>query len=653
MLALDQLKTIVWLFDIKQQRIVWANKQALKWWESDSLAELTSRDFGADASEAILQKQREYEEGFKQGQSFFELWQFWPKGIEKKAFCQFCGVLQDNGSFLMLVEANPANLYQDFLSDLSSAMFASYKPTGIFLSANPIFVSEFADKKQDLLGLVHQPNDAIELMQQLKLCERVEIDLKLNAISGPTWYHITATHAITPQNEATYLLHLHNINDRKERELQLLENAEQDMLTGLLNRRGLSDRLVDCVIAQKPFCIFYIDLDGFKMINDSLGHAVGDQLLCEASNRLADIDPDNSYVCRFGGDEFIFVSFQNSTPNSAGVSLTSDCEKYKEIANQLVDVVSAPYSDKSENMLIISASVGFASYPEDSGDYVQLIRFADAAMYQSKAQGKKQWTQYQSGMETDILKRSLLAQELSSAIEKQQLHLHYQAIMNTSNGTIDSFEALLRYQNDKLGFVPPPEVIGVAQDIGILGDIENWIVQRAIRDLPKLREYTNSQACIAVNISGKHVSHPDLPNFCIQQLEANKLQPKDLIIEITESVLIDKISTGNNPLNRIAETGIRLSIDDFGTGYSSLAYLHLIKATTVKIDRAITESSLASPRTLKAIHNLVISLDMVTLIEGIETQEQADVANQVGIHLHQGYKYARPQPLSYFKNRQK
>lgn len=370
------------------------------------------------------------------------------------------------------------------------------------------------------------------------------------------------------------------------------------------------------------------------MINDSLGHEVGDLILCEVSERLRQLCLENSTLCRFGGDEFVIV---------VGRAI-NEIEANHTAAN-IVDSLSTPFANEHHNTLLVSASVGYAAYPTHSRQLDDIIRFADAAMYASKKRGKKRWTQYTPGMDRAILRRSLLAQYLSAAIENDELSLHFQPVIDVNSGAIHSFEALLRWHHAELGHINPQELIAIAQEIGLIQRVENWVIKTALASLPRLRKKSDANASIAINVSALHLVNPELPPFLLAQLEANQLKSNDVILEITESLLLDNIETNNSAIEAITDLGIQLSIDDFGTGYSSLAYLHNINASIVKIDKAFLSQTSGSEVTLSAINNLVKSMNMTTLIEGVETQANADLCKTIGINLHQGYFYSRPKPI--------
>ena len=638
MLQKDELKTAVWIFDIEKSCIVWANQSALDWWESPCLEELQLRNFENEASQAVKDSLREYQSKFYKNESLIELWHFSPNGIEKKAYCWLSGIRLADNRMGMQVEATPSNIIPESFHDHAIAIMATFDTKGGFQSCNPPFSTEFGKARPSLSRLLCKPELLAIIKHSINKNQKYEADLLFHALSGNTWFRASFSASKDTYNNASMLCQLHNIDEQKKREFLLLKQAHTDSLTGLLNRRGFSESIQPKLEAKQNIVIFYIDLDGFKMINDSLGHRIGDLVLQQVATRLMALEFAALECCRFGGDEFVIVL----PDTNRGLDIN-------EIAASIINTLSIPYEDDHGSLLTISASLGVVRCPDDSRDLTELIRFADAAMYCSKKQGKKRYTIFIAGMEKEILRKSSVTQHLNKAIEKDELSLHYQTIIDPYDNSIYSFEALLRWFNPELGNVSPQELIDVAERTGLIHEIENWVINTAISSLSKLRQYTNSQARIAVNISSIHLVDKGLTPYLLSTLHKYNLSPSDLIIEITESVLLDDLDNTNNPVTAITSTGINISIDDFGTGYSSLAYLQKIKATSVKIDKAFVNDHQNLVETLSAINNVIVSLGMRSVVEGIETEQQANSAKKAGIALQQGYWYTKPKPLEAYK----
>jgi diguanylate cyclase (GGDEF)-like protein len=636
-IALDRLHTAVWIFDIDRLCMIWANQAALKLWDSPSLEELLQRDFKSDVSAAVKESMHQFQHAFRNNEVIQESWQFSPKGQVAQAFCQFSGFPLENNSMAMLVEAIPTNVLHSDLQLGSTVLISIYSEKGDFLSGNPPFIPEFGHQVKHLKQLFCNPDVLTNLYQSIVKGQRFEQDVLMRTKSGETWYRLFATKSINEQGEVTILLHQYNIHERKSIEQTLREQAWTDPLTVLLNRRGLTHALTQSIDNNIPFTLLYIDLDGFKMVNDSLGHGKGDLILKEVANRLRQHKYPSGQLCRFGGDEFVFAIHNDDINDQINV-----------FSEHLIKQISEPYENIKGSSLSLSASIGISCFPEDGDEIEHLITCADAAMYQAKKLGKKRAVNYINGMEKVHKRASSIAYELSSAIQNDELELFYQPIFNIKAGTIHSFEALLRWTNAELGQVSPQETILVAEQTGLIHDIESWVLNQALSDLAKLRSVTEKSATMAVNISGLHMAQPKLLEIIISMLDVHGLQPVDLTIELTESVLLSDIDKEQNPTQQITSNGIKLNIDDFGTGYSSLAYLHAIPASVVKVDRSFLAQADDNTVTLECIHTLVNSLNMQSLIEGIETEHQSQLLASLGYNLQQGYLLGRPQPIAYY-----
>jgi diguanylate cyclase (GGDEF)-like protein len=636
-LTLDELHTAIWIYDIERYNIIWANQAALTLWDSPSVNELKNRDLKTGLSAAVKDSLLQYQQAFLENQVLQENWFFTPKGKETQAFCQFSGYLLEDGRMAMLVEATAANMLHSGAQFSATTIISSYTLDGKFISGNPPFIKRFGHQVTHLKHLVCDLGMLQNIYQISRLEQRFEEDVLMNTAQGEIWYRVFAVISQHEQGDDTILLHHYDINDRKITEQALRQQAWSDPLTGLLNRRGLLDALKANVKTKTAFTLLYIDLDGFKLVNDSSGHATGDSVLLEVANRLRKNSPGDSTLCRFGGDEFVLALYQALPEHELELLL-----------EQIITSISKPYEDVQQNPILLSASIGLSHFPGNSDDIEHLIMCADAAMYQAKRLGKKRWVIYQAGMEKELKRLSDIAQQLSLARKKQELSLHYQPIVNLATGKITSFEALLRWFNPDLGQVNPQEVIDVAEKTGLIHDIENWVLERAMNDLLTFKQIISQDVTMAVNISGLHMSEPNLSQHVFSLLEQNNLKPADLTIELTESVLLTNINSRDSAATHLTKQGIQLSIDDFGTGYSSLAYLHAIPAKTVKVDRAFLEQTENNTVTLECIQKLVSSLNMQSLIEGIETQYQADLLQSLGYNLQQGYFHGRPKPLDYY-----
>jgi len=637
----------IWIYDIDQYRIYWANKPALDLWESDTLEELREIDFKPITSSALRESLLQYQKAFKQGEKLFHNWHHLPKGIDKHAFCQLSRYILDDGRTAMLVEAIPVNKLNYDMQVGFTVILSSYLADGCFVSGNTPFLETMGRDVLSLSDIVVDPQVLQAIYRSLAQSGRFESDVLMQCVGEKRWCHVIAVlnaESQTGVNTKQILLHQYDIHKRKTSEIALAQEVVSDPLTGLLNRRGLDKKLTELENNHEQFVLYYIDLDGFKLINDSFGHGAGDQVLQAVASRLLKCLPSDSLACRFGGDEFV-----------AGV-LLSNIEVNKErLASDLVTVLSETYYDQSSQAMALSASIGIAEFPIDATLISDVIQCADSAMYNAKQAGKRRWVTYQLGMEQSVQRQSFIAQHLCYAESQSELSLEYQPIWSFSDegaARIISFEALLRWHNTELGWVPPEEVIQVAEEIGVIHNIEQWVARQALADLMTLRQMTVPDATMSINISAIHLLDATLPKFLLDALRDKGLLPQDLTVELTESALVADIDKEGSTVRQLVENGINISIDDFGTGYSSLAYLHHIPAKTVKIDRTFVRDVEENSKTIEHIFNLIETYDMKALIEGVETEQQKEKLLSVGIQLHQGYLLGKPKPLSFYVENQ-
>lgn len=630
---LDSLVTSIWIFDVENYCMVWANQAGLKFWESDSVAELTRRDFKPSASAAVQQTLIDYQQIFKSNSSLSRIWRYSPKGILKEAYVQLSGYELSDGRIALITEALAVDLIDKKTGSSSVNTLSTYDLAGNFLSGNPPFLETQDHYFNHLRNLFISEDDYHRVRNIVDIEGRFEDDIQLIAKQQILWHRLVVSCCEQQDGPSRLLVQQFNIEQRKQKEIALEQEVLSDPLTGLLNRRGLTQ-----VVANKTdFIIFYIDLDGFKLVNDSLGHNVGDQVLQHLGLKLTTGQLASGHACRFGGDEFIWLIERDKLPLEV-----------EQMGNLLLNQMSEPFVDQQNRPISVSASIGVAHYPADGDDFESLVLKADAAMYSAKRQGKHRLVNYIAGMETSVYRQSELAKHLYQALNNQEFSLYYQPIFNTKENKIHSLEALLRWHNPELGYVPPDECIQVAEEIGVLLDIEKWVLKTAIADVSKFRDIFSDQVAVAINVSSQCFCTPELLSLLTQELNKHNLPSSAIKLELTETTLISDVQQDSDVAMRVHQHKIPISIDDFGTGYSSLSYLHKIPATYVKIDRSFTKRLEQDSKMLASIQQLIASSGLNTIVEGVETLTQSKLLNQMSIHLQQGYGLGLPQPFEFY-----
>ena len=411
-----------------------------------------------------------------------------------------------------------------------------------------------------------------------------------------------------------------------------------DSLTGLPNRQlileHLNTELLKAKKGDKSVAVLLMDLDDFKIVNDSMGHAAGDTLLKAAAERLKDLSSANWCVARFGGDEFIIILADINNEVQAA-----------ETASNLLKLFKEPFIINGQKAYI-SLSIGISYYPLDGDDGATLIRHADTAMYIAKDQGKNKYCHYLSDMETQAKKKLILESDLRKALEQNEFVLYYQPKLALDSETIIGFEALVRWNHPSRGLVPPLDFIPLAEKTKLIIPLGEWVLRTACKQMKIWLDMGLSIQNIAVNLSAHQFSQPDLVSMIGNIIEETGIYPENLELEITESVLMDNAESAAIQLRQLSVIGIKLSIDDFGTGYSSLSYLNIFPLNNLKIDRAfVKDITCEEDATLaKAIVSMAKALGLQTIAEGVETEAQKEVLRSIGTDIIQGYLLSKPVP---------
>jgi diguanylate cyclase (GGDEF)-like protein/PAS domain S-box-containing protein len=459
----------------------------------------------------------------------------------------------------------------------------------------------------------------------------------------PQWLSIKA---ITDDQGETvrFVCLFTDITHRKRNEERILYQASYDALTGLPNRTLFMDRLRTAIVraerSHTQFALLFIDLDRFKHVNDTLGHAYGDMLLQEASKRLQALVRKTDTVARLGGDEFTVI--------------LTDLQDYKfveSVAESLLENLSAPYH-LDNNMGFVSASIGITIFPNDGKNLEDLLKNADTAMYQAKENGRSLSQFFTSQMNEEALERRMLETALHQALEREEFALHYQPIIDAQSGILTSCEVLLRWHHPEHGNVYPDKFIPLAEDTGLILPIGEWVLERACFEAMNWARKNKTPPNVAVNMSSRQFQRENVTSLVQRTLEKTKLPPERLTLEITESLLIVDDDSIITQLNEIREMGVGLSIDDFGTGYSSLSYLRRFPVTTLKIDRSFIldlTSDEEAAAVVYAILSMAQSLKLKVVAEGVETQEQLERLRDAGCEYIQGYYYSPPVPIEAFR----
>ncbi|HSV22810.1 MAG TPA: EAL domain-containing protein [Xanthobacteraceae bacterium] len=432
------------------------------------------------------------------------------------------------------------------------------------------------------------------------------------------------------------MIHM-DVTEKRNSEKQIAFLAHHDALTGLANRVQLREHIeksLKHVERGERFSVLCLDLDHFKDINDTLGHSLGDALLCAVSRRLRELVRDNDLVSRTGGDEFSIVQSGTGLPMAASAAL----------AARVVEALSVPF-DLGDHHVVIGASVGVAIAPDDGNDADQLLKNADMALYRAKDDGRGGFHFFEPEMDAKAQARRILELDLRKAVTAAEFEIFYQPIVNLTENRISGFEALLRWNHPTRGRVPPGEFIPLAEETGLIVAIGEWVIRQACAEA---RAWP-SDLRVAVNVSPVQFRNKSLVSTVVSALAASGLGSDRLELEITEAVLMHTNDATLAVLHQLRSLGVRISMDDFGTGYSSLSYLRSFPFDKIKIDQTFVRDLIEKPDAIaiiRAVAGLGLSFGMTTTAEGVETQEQLDLMRAEGCTEVQGYFYSKPMPAS-------
>jgi diguanylate cyclase (GGDEF)-like protein len=454
--------------------------------------------------------------------------------------------------------------------------------------------------------------------------------------AGPHLYDLSNGRVIsctyTRTEDGRWLATYEDVTERRQAEAKIMHMARHDALTGLPNRVLFRDKMEQALRRGERLAVMFLDLDRFKGVNDSLGHSVGDALLCAVTERLQRVVRGVDTVARLGGDEFAIVQSQ-ARPSEAG-----------ELAAKVIEALLEPF-EVHGHQVIIGTSIGIAMAPTDGNEPDQLLRNADMALYRAKANGRGSYHFFQPEMDAQMQERRRLELDLRKALLANEFELYYQPLVQLASGEICGFEALLRWNHPERGLVGPDEFIPVAEEIGLIVPLGEWVLRQACKDATAWPD----KITVAVNLSAVQFRNPTLSLSVVSALGQSGLSPARLELEITESVLLQDDRAVLDTLHQMRDLGVRICMDDFGTGYSSLSYLRSFPFGKIKIDRSFV-NELGKQNDcvaiIRAVTRLGASLGMITTAEGVETEQQLEILRAEGCVQAQGFLFSKPKPLS-------
>jgi diguanylate cyclase (GGDEF)-like protein len=447
---------------------------------------------------------------------------------------------------------------------------------------------------------------------------------------------------LAPAAEGGILMLTEDATERKATEARIEQMARFDELTGLANRFEYTTQITETFAklerTGEGFALLYLDLDGFKQVNDSLGHDIGDHVLMETASRLRSAIRSNDMLARFGGDEFLLI-----LPSADHLVVTA-------IAQRMIDVMARAF-DVEGKTVYVTASIGIAMAPLDGANPADLLRHADTALYKAKSAGRNKLTFFNPAMAEEMMERHEIEVDLRKACIDGSLELYYQPIIDLKTQKVVSREALMRWRHPTRGMVPPSVFIPIAEQSGLIAGMGDWAIRQACRDAASWEPGIG----VSVNVSPLQFREPRRIVETVKgALLASQLESRRLMLEVTESLLIEDDKLALSVLDELRALGVTFALDDFGTGYSSLAYLTRFPFDTIKIDQSFARevhTNEASKAVIEAVCQLARRLQMNVVVEGIETEQQRIAVQLLGAHRAQGFLFGRPEALASIKDR--
>ncbi len=491
---------------------------------------------------------------------------------------------------------------------------------------------------RNIIDFYADPSDRELFLELMSHKERVDgFELKIKVDNNRRLWGSLSSKMVDYAEGKALITSITDLTQQRNYQDQLYKKANFDELTGLPNRGMAFERLTSAInIAkqnQSAIVLMLLDLDDFKKVNDSFGHNAGDKLLKQIARRIRGVISEFDTIGRLGGDEFVIILTDPQSIQNA-----------ENIANEVIDLCSRPVLIQHYEV-VVGCSIGLACFPRDGNDYETLTKNADAAMYESKQNGRNTLRFYSNKMSQNIQQRLIMENELRQALKRDELYLVYQPIIDGDTGRVIAAEALMRWRNERLGNVPPEQFIPLAESLGLISTFGEWLLDQACSQVKKWQKIENGPEYVSVNVSSRQLRNDVIIEDVKLALTLHQLPASVLELELTESALIEHTEENERIFDTLHKMGVRLAVDDFGTGYSSLNYLRRFSFDTLKVDRSFisdTPGKKDAIELVQAIHSMAKSMNMKIIAEGVESREQLSFLQELGCDAIQGYYISEP-----------
>ncbi len=644
-MTLKQLQIPLWVLDTETMRVIWANRAGIEFWGAPNKTELYARDLGEDLSEAARERlDHIIIDCYQHGRIVNEIWTLYPQGLPPRtgelSLSSF-PVADTRRTILVQVNNDISGASADMLHSTTAlnhtaAMISLYDGDYKLLYSNPAARNVLTERCHTLPDILINDTDLHLIQESLETNETCTVEVEVNTIKGPRWHNMIIRRTMDAlSSQKAILISATDATERRYAQQVAYKLAYSDALTGLPNRTAmniyLDELLSDDLKSTARFGLFFLDLDRFKIINDSLGHAVGDRLLVEVAHRLKISVGANGMVCRLGGDEFVTI-----------INSMTDVEQLRTVAQTILQDMGPPLEMAGQSLRILP-SIGICRYPEDGGTISELMEHADAAMYLAKAQqsGYCFFDEKKTNNLSETVKERMgLENDLVGALKQNEFELYYQPKISCKTMNVIGVEALIRWNHPTRGLVPPDSFIKIAEETGQIIEIGDWVMDTAMKQQRKWYE-AGLMVPVAINISARQFEDDSLLSNVSDCLLRNRCDSSMIELEITESMLLGNGEQLQQTLHQISAMGIKIALDDFGTGYSNLAYLQNYPLDTLKVDR-IFLANRKHTLLMATILSMGKVLGLNVVAEGVQDASQVDWLIANGCDQLQGYYFSKP-----------
>ncbi len=640
--VLDDMQIPVWVFDVDDSRIRWANASALVHWRAKSLDELNARDFARDMSKSVRERLRQIRaECVAQNKPVSENWTLYPDNVPRTVEAVLSAFDLPNDRVGLMVQiidevrhASSQTLRSAQALLHTSAMISLYDEQLNLLYSNPAARAVACCEGQRLDDLIAHSADLSKILDRIERDGSCDTEVPVCTSAGTAWHSLNVRASPdSVSGQRSLLVSGYDITVRRNAQQEVYLLASTDSLTGLPNRLALMEHLEQlCDSGDGHFALLFLDLDRFKLVNDSLGHAVGDRLLQAVASRLNRCaDEYRGLVSRLGGDEFVIVL--DGFESRSATALVAQC---------VLDSLDTNF-DVDGHQMGIQPSIGICLYPAHGDNGTTLMQHADVAMYAAKFESSG-YRFFNSRMNDNLQSRLELESDLTDAVRRQEFELYYQPKICAQNGTISGMEALVRWFHPDKGMISPLQFISIAEETGKIISIGHWVMREAmIAQLEWAR--LGFDLCVSINVSAVQINSRGFVQSVTECLREIGCDATKIEFEITESLLLADSGYVLNILQDLSALGVRLAIDDFGTGYSNLAYLQKYPLHCLKIDRAFLVD-MEQTAILEMILKMGKMLGLSVVAEGVETDQQISWLRDHQCDELQGFYFSRPVPVT-------